>query len=62
VVLCGRVVRTRHSRSCDYLAKSWRRLDRVYRNSPSFFVALEALGDDYRHTRVIGEAAVDTTG
>lgn len=42
-----------------YLVKSWRRLDRLHRNSPAFFVALEVVGNDYRHTRVIGEAAVD---
>jgi hypothetical protein len=46
--------------AAHYLAKSWRRLDRLYRNSPSFFVALEVLGNDYRHARVIGEAAVET--
>lgn len=43
--------------AAHYLAKSWRRLDRKFRGSPSFFVALEISGDDYRNTRVISEAA-----
>jgi len=41
-----------------YLAKSWKRLDRRYRKSPSFFVALECSGNDYRNTRVFSEAAL----
>jgi len=41
-----------------YLAKHWRRLDRVYRRSPSFFVAIECSGSDFRNSRVIAEAAI----
>lgn len=41
-----------------YLAQSWKRLDRRYRESPSFFVALEVSGNNYRNTRVFSEAAI----
>jgi len=41
-----------------YLASSWKRLDRVYRGSPSFFVLLETTGDDYRNVRAISEGAI----
>jgi hypothetical protein len=41
-----------------FLAKSWKRLDNRYRCSPSFFVALELCGDNYRNTRIISEAAL----
>ncbi len=41
-----------------YLAKSWGRLDRVHRRSPSFFVAIQFSGDDFRNARVIAEAAM----
>ena len=41
-----------------YLAKHWRRLDRVYRKSPSFYVVVELSGTDFRNTRVIAEAAI----
>ena len=44
--------------AAHYLAKSWRRLDRRYRGSPSFFVALELSSNDYRNTRIISEAAL----
>jgi len=39
-----------------YLAKSWRRLHRLYHDSPSFFVVLEFSGNDYRNTRILSEA------
>ncbi len=42
-----------------YLAKSWKRLDRVHRASPSFFIVLEISGNDYRNTRIISEGALD---
>ena len=41
-----------------YLAKHWRRLDRVHRKSPSFYVVVEFAGTDFRNTRVIAEAAI----
>jgi len=44
--------------AAHYLAKSWRCLDRRYRKSPSFFVALQFSGNDYRNTRIISEAAL----
>lgn len=44
--------------AAHYLVKSWKRLDRLYRGSPSFFVSLEFSGSDYRNTRIIGEAAL----
>jgi hypothetical protein len=44
--------------AAHYLANSWKRLDRRYCGSPSFFVALEFFGNDYRNTRIISEAAL----
>lgn len=44
--------------AAHYLAKAWKHLDRRYRQSPSFFVALEFSGNDYRNTRVFSEAAI----
>ena len=41
-----------------YLAKHWRRLYRVYRKSPSFYVVIEFSGTDFRNTRVVAEAAI----
>lgn len=41
-----------------YLARHWRRLDRVYRKSPSFYVFVEFSGSDFRNTRVIAEATL----
>ena len=41
-----------------YLARSWRRLDRAFRDTPSFYVALEMTGYDLRSTRVVAEAAL----
>jgi hypothetical protein len=41
-----------------YLARHWRRLDRVFRKSPSFYVLVELSGADFRNTRVIAEAAM----
>jgi hypothetical protein len=43
-----------------YLATSWRRLDRRFRQSPSFYVLLEVVGTDFRHVRVIAEGALDS--
>jgi hypothetical protein len=42
-----------------YLATAWKRLDRVYRASPSFYVVLEVSEGDYRNTRIISEASLD---
>jgi len=44
--------------AAHYLAKSWKRLDRRYRGSPSFFVALEYSGNDYRNTRIISDVVL----
>ena len=44
--------------AAHYLAKSWKHLDRRYRQSPSFFFAIEFFGNDYRNTRVFSEAAL----
>jgi hypothetical protein len=41
-----------------HLAKSWRHLDRRYRQSPSFYVAVEFAASDYRDARVFSEAAL----
>jgi hypothetical protein len=41
-----------------YLATSWKRLDRVYRSSPSFFVLLEISGNDFRNAHVISEGVL----
>ena len=45
--------------AAHYLATSWRRLDRLYRTSPSFFVVLEVVGNDFRHAHVISEGALE---
>jgi hypothetical protein len=42
-----------------YLATSWRRLDKRYQKSPSFYVALERVGDDFRNSRVVAEGSLD---
>ena len=42
-----------------YLASAWRRLDRRYRTSPSFFLVLEISGDDFRNSRIISEGTLD---
>lgn len=41
-----------------YLAKNWRRLYRVHRKSPSFYVIVEFAGNDFRNTRVIAEGTI----
>jgi hypothetical protein len=48
--------------AANYLASAWRRLDRRYRKSPSFFVVLEISGDDFRNSRIIAEGALDDPG
>ena len=44
--------------AAHYLANSWRHLDRRYHDSPSFYVALEFPGNDYRNTRVFTEGVL----
>lgn len=41
-----------------YLATSWRRLHRRYRETPSFYVVVEFSGNDFRTCRVVSEGAL----
>ena len=42
-----------------YLASQWKRLDRQYRKSHSFYVVLEIVGDDFRNSHIVSEAAIE---